>query len=39
VGLPRPVRGYGRRGALGVARVFPMGTPLPDSVAAFKEPA
>ena len=24
---------------LGVARVFPMGTPLPDIVAAFKEPA
>ena len=25
--------------ALGVARVFPMGTPLPDIVTAFKEPA
>jgi methylmalonyl-CoA mutase, C-terminal domain len=24
---------------LGVARVFPMGTPLPDIVTAFKEPA
>jgi methylmalonyl-CoA mutase, C-terminal domain len=38
VGGTIPPRDVGALLALGVDRVFPMGTPLPDIVAAFKEP-
>jgi methylmalonyl-CoA mutase C-terminal domain/subunit len=37
VGGTIPPRDVERLRALGVERVFPMGTPLPDIVAAFKE--